>query len=139
LATAKKTTVRRTGAGIAGAGGGTGVLGLAALIPENHAFIKQLAIYSAPTISIVLAATAARATDLAVKLYTRWEMRWTLKQARRLRDEIVNSPHSSAAHKKLVQGNVEKLERLAMEIVTDPTDSISARLVGSNRNPSDPS
>ena len=139
MATAKKTTVRRTGAGIAGAGGGTGLLGLSALIPEKYSVIKQLAIYSVPTISIILAATAARVTDLAVKLYTRWEMRWTLQQARRLRDEIVSSPHSSAAHKKQVQGNVEKLERLAMEIVTDPTDSITARLVGSSRNPSDPS
>jgi hypothetical protein len=139
LATAKKTTVRRTGAGIAGAGGGTGLLGLAALIPERYPAVKQLAIYSAPTISIILAAAAARATDLAVTLYTRWEMRWTLRQARQLRDEIINSPHSSAAHRRQVQGNVEKLERLAMEIVTDQTHSVSARLVGSNRNPSDPS
>jgi hypothetical protein len=65
-------------------------------------------------------------------------MRWTLRTARSLRDEIINSPHSSAAHKKQVQGNVEKLERLAMEIVTDQTDSVSARLVSSSRNPSDP-
>jgi hypothetical protein len=124
---------------IAGASGGTGILGLATLIPENYAFLKQALIYISPTASIIIGIVWSWGAGLLVSWLDQLQFERSLKRVRKLRDDIVANPNSSPEHCARAQENVEIFEQLAFGLIKGNTQSLHASLasVGS-QNPSDP-
>lgn len=138
MASKKNITIRKTVSGIAGASGGTGILGVAALIPDEYHFLKQAVAFSAPTASVIIGALWAWGSNLLIKWGQRWAFGRSLKAARRLRDEIVTTPTSTNEHKQLAQKRVEALEQVLFGLIDDETQSLRATItVAGTTNPAD--
>lgn len=121
-----KTTTKT--AGLAGAGSGTGLIGLANLIPPQHEWARQIVLYAAPGFSFFIA-WLWKLCDSAIKRRMRQgQVDKAVERAIAIRDRVMSDGVSSDAHKQRAQDNVEKLELLAMEINNDDTDTIVAIL-----------
>lgn len=101
-----------TGAGLAGAGGGTGLLVLINLVPETQNELRSFLTYLAPTASVALAALWTFAASRVAHALQRQRLDDMVKRARLQRDAIWNNPSSTQAHKDKAQLAVEKLEML---------------------------
>jgi len=128
-----------TASRIAGISGGTGIVGLVALIPEDYHGLKQALTYLSPTASIVIAILWSWGSGLLVSWLDQLQFDQSLRRVRELRDQILANPHSSEQHRTRAQENVEALEQLAFAIVKDNTQALHASLArAGTQNPSDP-
>jgi len=135
----KQGSDSKAASSIAGASGGTGILGLAALIPDDYHFLKQAMIYISPTASIVIGIVWSWGAGLLVSWLDHFQFNRSLKSVRRLRDDIVKNPLSSPQHCARAQENVENFELLAFELIKGNTQSLHASLASAGtQNPSDP-
>lgn len=100
------------GAGLAGAGGGTGLLVLVNLVPETHKELRSFLTYLAPTASVALAAMWTFLASRIAHSMQRQRLDGMVKMARLQRDAIWENPSSSQTHKDQAQSAVEKLEML---------------------------
>jgi len=116
--------------GIAGASGGTGLLVLAGLIPDEYHALRIFATYASPAATVAISAIWLWASRYLDAWSRRLGIDEALHASRSLRDEIMRDAHSSLEHKKRAQENVEKLERLAMDVIND-----DAQLVRTNLTP----
>jgi hypothetical protein len=57
-----------------------------------------------------------------------WEDHKAISDARKIRDDFYANPNASTKHKCKVQENVEKLEKLAMDVISDNAEHVRAKL-----------
>ncbi len=109
-------------------GGGTGLIGLANLIPDTYPLLKAILIYASPASVVAISYTWLFLSTLLHDQVRKYQIDRGLDEARKIRDAVINNPASSEAHKKKVQENVEKLEELAMAVINDRTEAVRATL-----------
>jgi len=99
--------------GLAGAGGGTGLLALVQSL-DDHAYWKPVLIFLAPTATVVIAEIWFYAKQ-ALNRYvhdrtTAFFINSTIRKAIKERDTINTDPHASEEHKLKLQKDVEMLQ-----------------------------
>lgn len=112
-----------------GVGGGTGLLGLANLIPDTYPIIKTIVIYASPGAGVVLTFLWAYLSRQFERHLRRRQMEKALVDARKLRDLVLSDGHSSAEHRAMIQQNVEALERLMAELIGNTASNVRATFV----------
>ena len=117
-----------TTAGVAGVGGGTSLLGIAALLPPDWVVTKAFLTYVSPAASVAGAYGLIHGRQLLNLWICKRQLRAAVAEARGIRDEVHRNPNSSAEHKQQAQENVEMVERIVMEVIKDNTDRARAVL-----------
>jgi hypothetical protein len=127
VASKPKTDVK---AGAAGVGAGTSLLGLANLIPDSYPVTKAILIYISPASVMAISYVWWVVGGVLQEKIRQNQIDRALKDARKIRDVVNANPASSDAHKKRVQDNVEKLEELALAVISDRTEDVRTTLKG---------
>lgn len=118
-------------ANTAGVGGGTTLLGLAQQLPDDIGFWKQFAIMAAPAATLAIAAIWVVVGRSLVGL-VRWiHLSLALREARRINAKVQADQNATAAHKRKTRQNLERLEQVRMEALSDETNSIRTALTES--------
>jgi hypothetical protein len=125
VASKQKTDVK---AGAAGVGAGTGLLGLANLIPDSYPITKAILIYISPASVMAVSYVWWVLSGIWQEKIRQNQINRALEDARKIRDVVNSNPSSSDAHKQRVQDNVEKLEELALAVISDRTEAVRATL-----------
>lgn len=112
----------------AGAGGGTLLIGLSALIPDDHPVIKNCLTFASPAAAVAISFASLLLITATKRAIMKSQINSAIAEARKIRDEVNRAPTSTAAHKKQVQQNVEKFEALALELLNDNVEEVRARL-----------
>jgi hypothetical protein len=102
------------GPGIAGASGGTGLVAIVGLLPDDN--IRQMAIYAAPTISIALTGLWSAANGKFDEILADRRLANELRKAQAEYDRLKNDPDSSSDIKKEMKEKVEALRLLKFSI-----------------------
>lgn len=123
-----KSKVPGLGASVAGASAGTGLLGLVQLIPNEHQQFRSVLVLLTPALTVILSIVWENVTGVLKIWLRRARVEWTLKEARKQRDQVMGSRFSTDAHKADVQSRCETLEKLLMALIDDETSSIRVTL-----------
>ena len=115
-------------AGVVGIGGGTGLVGLANLLPAEYVSLKAILIYVAPTTAVVFGFAWGMLRAFGASWINKRNLDKAIREACATRDKIHSSPMSSIAHKENAQQNVEKLEALKFEMLAEQVSSVRATL-----------
>lgn len=115
-------------ADVAGAGLGTGIIGLAAHLPTSLDPYKELIVYAAPAISVGGRILYIIASSYVSYVVTKFNIDRALKETIRVRDRIMSDQKSSEEHKKLAQDTVEQMEKLKLEMLSADMEHVTARL-----------
>lgn len=119
-------------AGVTGAGVGTGLLGLAQMIPENRfPALRGLCIYAAPAVTVFVGIAFAALRAWITGILNDKNVNAGLLRVRALRDAAVNDPNASDAHKARLQASVEEFEKLAVEIAGERVKDVRVSLSAS--------
>lgn len=115
-------------ASFAGVGAGTDVLGLAHYIPDQYVAYKNILVYCSPWLTVgVRFIYAMLASEISNKI-TKIKLNNALKEATEMRDRVVADPNASEKHKKDAIENVERLEKLKMEVIQSDVMHVRAIL-----------
>ena len=118
----------RAEASVAGGLGGTGLVGIANLLPAHLAWLKAILIYVAPAASVGLALVWALVSTNLRSWYNKRNLDIAIKEARAARDRIIGDPMASPAHKDNAQLNVERLEQLKFVMLQEQVSAVRATL-----------
>jgi len=112
---------RGIGAGLTGATTGTAVLHLAKVISDDHPLISEVAIYAAPTVSVI----AGTIAFFCIKAYKQWDNNRRLKSAKNKFNEVaaqaMANTHLSNEKKALI---MEKVADVHVEAVVNEAENI---------------
>ncbi len=118
-------------ANVAGASGGTGIIAIAQLLPQQDSTARALLSFMAPVATVILASTwpkfrawLSRQID---RTLWRIEINGALTEARKHRDNVLADPQASSAHKRTAQQNVERLELIVFEMIGYEASLMKAR------------
>jgi hypothetical protein len=116
--------IPRKTSGVAGASGGTGLIGLAEFIPDTHPTIKHIVVYISPTASVVIGFIYVWCSGLLIAVGRRWQINRALKSARDRCNGILSDPHTSETQKKHATESLKKMERLESELIDSDIEQI---------------
>lgn len=94
-------------AGLAGAGGGTGLVAVAESLPVDPS-VKSLLVYAAPTVAVLFGSLVL----FAQVQMSRYLQQRLVKRVRRDLEECLKNPHTSDEHKKRIRDRLEDLENV---------------------------
>lgn len=114
--------------GVVGIGGGTGLLGLASLVPDDHPVLKAVLTYLAPTATVCIGLLWFVAIAAVRRWVGRRRITIALRDARAIRDAIFADPSASDVLRRDVQSSVETLERLAMALILAEAQALRTTL-----------
>lgn len=100
----------------AGAGAGTGLIGLANLFPEQYVFAKACAVYLAPTATVVVRWAWIFFRAEGFHYVKKWKLHRACKAARKIRDRAVVDPNCTLAHRTAAVENFEIVEKILMKL-----------------------
>ncbi|QEE38189.1 MULTISPECIES: hypothetical protein [unclassified Methylobacterium] len=97
-------------------------------MPDDYHFLKNLLTFTSPAAAVVVSVISVIVISAVKRRILKSEINKSLAEARRLRDDANNSASSTAAHKKQVQLNVEKLEMALLVVLTEGVEEVRAGL-----------
>lgn len=115
-------------ANIAGAGAGTGLLGLANMIPDQYQVYRNILIYISPTAAVGISFVWMFVSSIVSRKIVNSELNKAICDVRKIRDDVFANVSTTNEHKHKLQENVEKLEKLALEVISDNAEHVRSKL-----------
>lgn len=113
---------------MAGAGGGTGYLGLISYLPDDWAGLRSFLIYTSPLATVLIGVAWVLISSWSYQKITQLQIKSALKRAETIREAIEADPRSTAKHRQNAQAAVEALQALQMEALHAEVSDVRARL-----------
>ena len=124
-------------AGVVGVSVGTCLVALAKLVPPDQPVLRDTLIFIAPAATVacrfIWTYVQVWIKTQAERIFRRWAMDSSLREARQMRDKVLEDPKSTAQSKRAAKLNVEKFEALSFEVLHDETKALSKRREGQTR------
>lgn len=104
----------KTGAGLAGAGGGTLLAFVATSLPDTNT-LKPWLLYAAPSVSIILGGLWIWTQVKIVNYFRDREFKRVIDQTRKTLEEALANPNTSEEHKKDIRKKLEEFDLLNVD------------------------
>jgi hypothetical protein len=113
----------KTGAGFAGAGGGTLVAVIASGLEESNP-LKHSLLYAAPSLSILLSAAWIWAQVAIANYFRDKEVQLLVGSAKSALESALKNPNTSIEHKEKIRKELEQLELVTVESLMSRVNSL---------------
>ena len=113
---------------IAGAGIGTGYVGILTGLPESLHWLRDALVLLAPIITICTSVAWIFLAAWAMKKMVNWNLTQAISEATAICDDICNDPNSSDVDKSNAQQAVGDLKRIKLDAVKQSVSDVRARL-----------
>jgi hypothetical protein len=112
----------------AGAGAGTGFIGLVSQLPESLHWLRDLLVFAAPSLTVAFAVAWVFISAYAMKRIRHYQLSGAITEAEKICDSICNDPKSSRTDKSNAKQSVADLKRLQMDALQEHVSDVQARL-----------
>ena len=113
---------------IAGAGIGTGYIGVLSLIPDNHHWLRDLLTLAAPALTIGASVLWVFGSAWAMKKMVNWHLRGAIKDAEEILADLESDSKATEEDRTNARGAVSDLKRLRVDALTQSVADVRARL-----------